>query len=107
MEIGEFRYRIILKSKQNNVNDNGFNTETWTTVATVWSKVENLFGKEYFAAAAVHAENTVKFTIRFRKNLTPDMQIEFNNKDYDIVHIDNIKYGNRFIEIKAILRECE
>ncbi|WP_431188446.1 phage head closure protein [Caloranaerobacter azorensis] len=70
-------------------------------IKTVWARVSNLYGKEYFAAAAVQAENTIKFLIRYTDGIDTDMRILFKGKQYNITSIDNIKYANKFIEIKA------
>ena len=64
--------------------------------------MSNLYGKEYYQAAAMQAEKTVKFTIRFLDSITADMRILFEDKQYNITSIDNIKYANKFIEIKAL-----
>ncbi len=64
--------------------------------------VSNLYGREYFQATAVQAEKTVKFTIRFIKDITESMRILFRDKQYNITSIDNIKYRNRYMEIKAL-----
>jgi len=102
MEIGELRHRIILQNPTTSINENGFEVETWEDVETVWAAVSNLHGGEYFAAAAVQAENTVKFTIRYIEGLDSAMRILFLGKCYNITAIDNIKYKNRYIEIKAL-----
>ena len=47
-------------------------------------------------------ENTVKFTIRYLPGIDTTMRILFKDKHYNITSIDNIKYRNRFIEIKAM-----
>lgn len=103
MEIGKLNKRIIFQEFTSIINDNGFNEDTWTDKNTVWASVTNLSGREYFAAAAVQAENTVKFTIRYIEDISTDMRISFKNNIYNITFIDNIKYGNSFIEIKALL----
>ena len=102
MDIGDLRHRITFQSLVITINENGFETEGWQEYKTVWSLVSNLSGKEYFAAAAVQAEKTVKFTVRFIKNITESMTINFEDKQYNITSIDNIKYANKFIEIKAM-----
>lgn len=102
MEIGELRHRITLQKMSTTINQNGFEVEDWIDVKTVWAAVTNLHGKEYFEAAAVQAENTVKFTIRYLLNIDASMKILFNGKQYNIASIDNIKYRNKFIEIKAL-----
>ncbi|HHV82759.1 MAG TPA: phage head closure protein [Tepidanaerobacter syntrophicus] len=103
MEIGDLRHRITLQKKATTtVNENGFEVKTWEDVKTVWAAASNLHGREYYAAAAVQAENTVKFTIRYTEGIDPSMRILFKGKQYDITAIDNIKYQNRYMEIKAL-----
>ena len=102
MDIGDLKHRVTFQRFTTVVNDNGFEEEAWVDFKTVWAKVENLHGKEYFEAAAVQAEKTVKFTIRFTKDIDESMRIMFQGKHYNITSIDNIKYANKFIEIKAM-----
>lgn len=102
MVIGDLRHRITLQKFITEVNENGFETEVWQDYKTVWASVSNLSGKEYYQAAAVQAEKTVKFTIRYLYGISSDMRILFRNTQYSITSADNIKYENRFIEIKAV-----
>lgn len=102
MKPEELRHRIKLQVLETITNDNGFEEETWQDYKTVWASVSNLYGREYFEAAAIQAENTVKFTIRFIKEINESMRIKFRGKQYNITSIDNIKYANEFIEIKAM-----
>lgn len=102
MKSEELKHRITLQTFLATVNDNGFEVEAWVDFKTVWAGVTNLHGREYFEAAAVKAENTVKFTIRYVPSIEPTMRILFKGKQYNITSIDNIKYANKFIEIKAM-----
>lgn len=101
VEIGALKHRIILQKPVHVVNPNGFEVETWEDYKTLWAAASNLHGREYFAAAAVQAENTVKFTVRYLKDIDTTMRILFWDKHYNITAIDNIKYQNRYLEIKA------
>lgn len=102
MNPGELRHRITLQKFTTTVNENGFEEETWIDFKTLWASVSNLHGREYFEAAAVQKENTVKFTVRYIKDLDTSMKILFKDKSYNIIQIDNIRYENKFIEIKAM-----
>jgi SPP1 family predicted phage head-tail adaptor len=102
MKAEDLRHRIKLQKNTVQTDENGFETETWADFKELWAAVTNLHGREYFAAAAVQAENTVKFTIRYVPNIETAMRILFKGKQYDITFIDNIKYANKFIEIKAM-----
>ncbi|MGO1719752.1 MAG: phage head closure protein [Luteimonas sp.] len=68
---------------------------TWEDFASVFAKVEPLVGREYLAAAAIQAEDTTKFTCRYRGDLNAAMRIAFDGKHYDIQSIQNIKSANR------------
>ena len=102
MGIGELKHRITFLKPTITVNENGFETEIFIDYKTVWAAVSNLNGREFFAAAQVNQENTVKFTIRYMLGLEESMRIIFQSKTYNITAIDNIKYKNRYIEIKAM-----
>ena len=102
MKPGDLNKRITIQKPITTTNERGFEIETWEDFKTVWAAVSNLHGREYFAAAAVQAENTVKFTIRYLEGLNTTMRILFQGKQYNITSIDNIKYQNRYIEIKAM-----
>lgn len=102
MKAEELKHRITLQVFTTVVNENGFEVETWVDFKTLWAAVTNLHGREYFAAAVVKAENTVKFTIRYTEGIDESMRILFKGKQYNISSVDNIKYANKFIEIKAM-----
>lgn len=69
--------------------------ETWTDYLSVFAKVEPLVGREYLAAAAIQAEDTIKFTMRFRDDVSPAMRIAFDGKTFNIQSIQNIRSANR------------
>ncbi len=102
MAIGDLRHRITLQKFTTVVNENGFEEETWQDYKIVWASVSNLPGREYYQAAAIQAEKTVKFLIRYVEGIDTDMRIFFNDKQYNITSIDNMKYANKYIEIKAL-----
>ena len=102
MNPGELRHRITLQALETRVNENGFEEEMWIDHKTLWASIKNLHGREYFQAAAVQKENTVKFIIRYIPGIDTSMKILFKGKNYDITSIDNIRYENKFIEIKGV-----
>lgn len=75
--------------------DTGYREEAWVLYAEAFAKVEPLVGREYFAAAAVQAENTVKFTMRFRTDLEPANRLGYDGKQWDIRSVINPKGRNR------------
>lgn len=102
MEIASLNKRITIQELKLSINENGFEIEEWIDYKRIWAGVSNLHGREYFDAAAIQMENTVKFTIRYLPGIDTSMRIVFKDKNYNITSIDNIKYRNRFMEIKAM-----
>ncbi|PRR84528.1 phage head closure protein [Clostridium vincentii] len=102
MEIGDLRHRIIIQKFTTVVNKNGFELEAWQDYKTVWASVSNLSGREYYQAAAIQAEKTVKFLIRHIDDMDTSMRIIFKDKPYNITSIDNRDYANKYLEIKAL-----
>ncbi|WP_350342349.1 phage head closure protein [Proteinivorax tanatarense] len=102
MHINNLKHRVTFKKRTTTLNENGFEVESFQDIKTVWAGVENLRGREYFAAAAVQAEKTVKFSIRYLPYINASMLISFKDKLYNITAIDNVNYENRFLEISAM-----
>lgn len=102
MSIGDLRHRITFQRLTSAVNGNGFEIEAWQDYKTVWAAVSNLNGREYYQAAAIQAEKTVKFLIRHIEGVDTSMRILFKDKKYNITSVDNMKYANKHLEIKAL-----
>jgi SPP1 family predicted phage head-tail adaptor len=72
----------------------------------LWASINNLFGNEFWSAKAVQSENTVEFIVRYSKELenmdSKNYRIKFEQRLFNITFIDNIKYENRWLKIKAL-----
>lgn len=108
MNIGNLNKKItIQKQGEIQYNENGFpiNPDGFVDFKTVWASINNLWGKEFYAAKAVNAENTVEFVVRYNRDLTvintKEYRILWNNRKFNITFIDNIKYENKWLKIKA------
>lgn len=101
MRIGELNKRITIQKSTTETNENGFDAETWVKWKTVWAKVENLSIREYWAAKAIQAENTIKFTIRYLPGVLPTMRILFQDKQYNIEPPQDVGFKHAYMEIKA------
>lgn len=126
MNISDMNKKIKIQTFTTIQNDNGFDEETWVDFKQVWCAINNLNGREFWAAKAVQAEATVNFIIRyadFVKNLDTkkyriingkrtintydDNGIVIDAKEIDcifnIIFINNVNNKNKFVEIKALL----
>lgn len=97
--------RITIQKYTATQNKNGFDIEAWKDYKTVWASMNNLWGKEFYAAKAVQAENTVEFVVRYSKDLeninSKEYRIFWNNRAFNITFIDNIQYKNIWLKIKT------
>lgn len=88
--------RITIQSRtEAQDSTTGETTYTWADVDTVWAEVQELRGREYFAARQVQSDIGVKFTIRYRSDVTVLNRISYGSRTYNIRHIATLgrKYG--------------
>ena len=89
----------FLRKKNDDVHTIG--AEHWNPVFTCWCGVEQLTGKEYRDADAVYWEDETKFTIRYRKDVSPDMRIWLDGAVYEITSITDRYNRHEALEILA------
>jgi SPP1 family predicted phage head-tail adaptor len=70
-------------------------------VITVWASVEPKSGRETVEADKDHPELTHIITIRYLKNVTPDMFIQYKNRLFNIKSTRNIREDNEMLEISC------
>ncbi|WP_416729202.1 phage head closure protein [Fictibacillus sp. JL2B1089] len=84
MNPGRLNKRITLQRKGFTRDAESNTKESWLDTETVWAAVEPLRGREYLAAAAASAESLVRFRIRYRKNVTADMRVKYNDRIFEL-----------------------
>lgn len=103
MNPGLFRHRITFqKYDPDAVNENGFplpEDQRWTDVKTVWAMIKTIKGREFYEAASTQNENTVRFVIRYKAGLDPDMRIIFKGRPFHIESIINDDKLNKTLTI--------
>ncbi len=99
MNPGKLRHRVQIRQKQAIVDPDGYPTEGWAAVATVWAAVEPIAGREYFQAAAVQAEHQVRFTMRHRKDIAADMRLHYDGQDYEIKAILDVGGRRTWLQV--------
>ena len=100
LNAGDLREKIGIWKRTVTVKS-GITTETWEMLCTVWAKVEPLTGREYFQAAAVNRENSIRFMIRYRTDVTAEMTIRWRGAEYHIESVINPGARNIVLEILA------
>ena len=105
MNIGELKHKVTIQRKIN--NNNPLEDATFEDFKTVWAKINNLFGKEFIEAQKVNPNISKKIIIRYIKDLDmsinpntcKDYKVSYKGISYNILHIDNIKEQNKFMEL--------
>lgn len=96
MDSSKLNRRITIQEYKGGTDDAGFPTPpVWMDIVTLWADREPLSGKEFFAAAAVQAENTVRFRIRYRKGINTKMRILHDGFTYEIYAVLDDVRGDR------------
>lgn len=103
MRIGDLRHRAILQKKEIAQDVLMQQSEIWINIATVWSAIEPVSGREYFAAKQINDELSAKITIRYRNYVTPDMRVVYDTRVFEILSI--IDPGERHEALVLICRE--
>lgn len=98
MNPGELNKRIVIQKRIESQDATGLPIFTWQPFVTVWAKVQDLSGREFFQAAQTQMEQTTKFTIRFRL-VENDMRILFDGGVYEIVHVDRGTHKGAYLTI--------
>lgn len=101
MNIGKLNKRISIGEMKEDYNDNGFPVTDFVEDFKTYARVKNLSGKQFYEAKAANLENIVEFTIRYRKDFNANKIIQFNGENYEIIHINNVDFSNKFLIIKA------
>lgn len=68
-------------------NDDGEPIDGYKESFTTWGSFIFLKGREYFQAAATNSAVQGKSEIRYREDVTADMQIKYKNQMYEIVSV--------------------
>lgn len=87
MDAGQLDQRVTLQSRSVVTDAAGQDTITWVDVATVWAQCQALRGREFFAAAQVQQEQTVKVRIRYRADVVQTMRLVWQGRAYDITGV--------------------
>lgn len=99
MQAGELRNRITIQKQVSTQDSFGQQVETWTDIATVWSNINPIAGREFFAAETVNSEITHKIRIRFRSDITPDMRVVYQSRMFFIQTVINEYEKNTVLQL--------
>lgn len=94
-------HRITIQSKNVSRAANGEENIVWINSAVVWARVEQIRGREFFAAAQMQEAVDVRVTIRYRAGTVREQRILWRGVPLDIVSV--IESGRHdFMELMCI-----
>ena len=79
--------RVTLQRRVEVVDASGQAILNFVPVATVWARVEPIEGKEGFGQQQWVATGDLRFTIRWRDDVTPLHQVTYGGIPYDVVSV--------------------
>jgi SPP1 family predicted phage head-tail adaptor len=94
MRAGTLRHRVVIKQPSTARDAAGAPTETLTTIATIWANVGFASGRERWANEHTVNNYDAVVTIRYRSDLTEDMQVHHDGRVLDIKAIID-PFGNK------------
>lgn len=97
MNPAKLNKRITLQKRASGEDESGYPTspDSYIDHISLYAARKPLRGREFFAAAAVQAENTVRFEIRYRPGITSDMRLICEGRTYNIDSVLDDVYGDR------------
>ena len=99
---GNLDQRLTLRRRQSGVDVLGQESTSWTTLATVWGRAEPIRGREFFAAATVQSETAVRFTVRYRADLSPADQVLWRGQAHDIQSVIDVGGRKETLELMCM-----
>lgn len=101
----KYNKRITFQKKVSMKDEEGNNVTDWQNQFTVWASIKGLRGRDYLIAGADAVKISTRIYIRYRRGVTADMRILFNDKRvdryFDIINPNNVDEKNVEIEILA------
>jgi SPP1 family predicted phage head-tail adaptor len=91
---GELRHRITFQLQDLDSED-----EDWKDIATTWANINPISGKEYYSAETINSDLTHKIRLRYRKGITPDMRVIYNDRIFYIISVINEYEKNTMLQL--------
>ena len=98
---GMLRHKIAIERKQTTPDGVGGFTTAWTPIATPRAHVKDASGTERIQFERINAQARTRFTVRYRSDVRESDRIVFRDVAYNIRHLDNLEYRNRWLVIDA------
>ena len=104
---GELNRYVAIQSRTQATDSFGGQSETWTTIKSVYAKIEALSGRELVAANAVATEVSHRITVNYDAifsdpRIVATYRVLYGTRIFDVEACLNIDEENRVIELLAL-----
>ena len=99
---GRLNQRVRIETRQSVQDDFGQASINWVELLTTWAEVLPLRGREFFAAAQVQQEHSIKVRLRYRPGIDAGMRLVWNGRAHDITGVIALEGGREWLEIMAL-----
>ena len=99
---GAYNKRITIYKMTEKEDDGGFVEKSESVILRPWAKVKTTKGFTLISSNTDFEKAYTNFTIRFPEvEITRDMLIRYNGKEYTIEYLNNVDETNVELEIQA------
>jgi|TARA_Y100001938_G_C8075672_1_gene425901 SPP1 family predicted phage head-tail adaptor len=107
MAVGKMQHRLALQSPSRTTDGGGSGRTTFSTIATVWGRIEAKGGAERFFGDQNEGRTTHTITIRFRRNITIKNRIVYQftsdnvlyTRTFNIKRVENKNERDKYLEL--------
>lgn len=103
MKAGDLRHRITIQRPAWSTDAKGNRVKKWADVASCRASMADVSGRDFYAAQAYQAQDTVTFGIRWRDSIDRECRIVHAGQIYQIEQINHLGYKRDFMHIKTRL----
>ena len=106
VKASELNKRVTIQRATNIYDAAGGTIKSWNDVATIWAKVEEGRGSEFYQNRQFENQQQAILTIRYREDVTVHDRISFDGRFFSIVSIQdkNHRKSTNKLYINEIIR---
>jgi SPP1 family predicted phage head-tail adaptor len=95
--IGVMRHRVTLETPTDAQDDAGGFVRSYTPLAQLWARVENLNASEQFVEQRLEQSRKIAVTIRWRSDMQSQMRFDFRGRKLIVRSVQDVDERRRFL----------
>lgn len=99
MDIGSLQHHITIARPAETRGQMGSQRKAWAPICQTWARVQPLSGRALEVAQSLHAEVTVKVTIRYRNDVDETCRVVYRGINYAVQYVLNPEEQNRELQL--------